>query len=1217
LSQLAEIALSIAVAFAGMVVLLLAYLGVRRLVTVVLMQRLSRRVGHIDGILQQHQQERFQSLDRMLFQLGEVQDLPAVEAALNRVLPASGEERARLLQVYRSLGIIDRYLKDLREATSRAVRTSAAHALGDLQVLEAIPALVAAMRDPDEDAQTVKLAAAQALGLMRSQEGIPLLLAELRSRDNWASPRIADLLVSFGDAAVPALVTALGDEANTNVRAWAAQTLGRIRAVAAEAPLLQRLRDRSEAVRMSAAEALGNLALRSSVDELMYVALHDPVAPVRAEAARALGRLGDPAALDSLFALLADPDYWTRMRVIGAIELIRPQDTSRLEALLHDPSPEVRNRAAVALDRVGVLAARVEDLASPDRIRRDRATRLLLDVGRAGLLQSLMAYLEHDDLRIRSRMAELLGSLDNLAVVPALAARLGDSEWPVRVRALEALARLRPPDGPARVLPALSDPEEAVRAAAVQALKEFGVGREDEVVEAVARLFDSPNVEVRAGVVEAVAHLAHAATQDLLDRALSDPHADVRLRAVKAAGLRADEAWLPRVCEHLGDPDGPIRVAAIVALGRIGTPQAVEALLPHLDSPDRAVREVLTDELAGQETAVARWLQGMAAGKDALVAQAWLLGKTGDPAVLPELCALARSPHFEVRASAAGALGKLDHTMSREVLVSLLDDRNARVRAAAVNALGRVGREAAVSLLEGVLADPDPFVRNRVAIALGRIGSPDAEAALDRARARDDAPDFQDFVLVGLGLCGGPRAFSLAVGALSDPGRQARLQTLLDGEAPEVRKQFLQVLDPGNSDGMGLFLTADEVAAHCAAILRSHGAPEARAAAVASLRSLQTPAARDLLIDAVTTDPAAEVRARALEVLVELPPDDGLARLFTRALRDPVVAVQVQAARGLAKAGAPVGNVELLRAFHIDDTALRETLVDTLARLNAGNVAAFLDDLMGFPDETVLRCGLQVVGRLRDPASAGLLMAWLSDRNPVLRAAAAQALGHVATAESAGALARSLSDPVEDVRRAAVESLGALGALAADGALQAASQDPSPWVRKALARAMATRSDGAAMNLLDRLATDPDDEVRVEALLGFASAADVSRLATFRARVEAQPRAVRARLVETPDSHAARAALVQRAAEAREAPARAAALEALAVLGRCPESTLVNAFRDPAPEVRARAAALVPADASAECRAALRRLSQDPVESVRNAVTAHIGPALAGQEEWR
>lgn len=1215
MSQLAEIALAVAIAFAGMVLLLLAYLGVRRLVAVVLMQRLSRRVDRIDGILQQHQQERFRSLDRLLFQLGEVQDLPAVEAALNRVLPGSGDERVRLLQVYRSLGIIDRYLKDLRDATNRAVRTSAAHALGDLQVLEAIPALVAAMRDPDEDAQTVKLAAAQALGRMHSQEAIPLLLAELRSRDNWASPRIAELLVSFGEAAGPALVAALGDEANANVRAWAAQTLGRIRALAAEAPLLQRLRDRSEQVRMSAAEALGNLALKSSVDELMYVALHDPVAPVRAEAARALGRLGDPAALDSLFALLADPDYWTRMRVIGAIELIRPEDTSRLEALLHDPSPEVRNRAAVALDRVGVLAARVEDLASPHRDRRDRAARLLLDVGRAGLLQSLMAYLEHDDLKIRSRMAALLGSMGNLQVVPALAARLGDAEWPVRVRALEALARLHPPDGPTRVLPALSDPEEAVRAAAVQALKEFGVGQEDGVVEAVSRLFDSPNVEVRAGVVEAVGHLPHPATQDLLDQALGDPDAEVRLRAVKAAGLRADEAWLPRVREQLGDPDGRIRVAAIEALGRIGTPMAVEALLPHLDSPDRAVREVLTDELAGQRTAVTRWMLGMAAGKDALVAQAWLLGKVGDPAVLPELRALAESPHFEVRASAAGALGKLDHAESREVLVALLDDRNARVRAAAVNALGRVGRGAATGLLEGALADPDPFVRNRVAIALGRIGSPEAETALERARSRDDSEAFQDHVMLGLGLCGGPQAFSRAVGALSDPVRQARLQHILDGEPPEVRQQFLQALDPGGGDSLGPFLSADEITAHCAAILRSHGDPLARAAAVASLRNLRTPAARDLLVDAVTTDPASEVRARALELLAELPADDRLAALFTQALRDPVAAVQVEAARGLATAGAPGCNTELLRAFHSDDPVLRDTLVDTLARLNAEDVAAFLDDLMGFPDDTVLRCGLLVVGRLRDPAATGLLVAWLSDRNPVLRAASAQALGSVATGEAARALARCMTDPVEDVRRAAVESLGRLGSLAPDSALLEASRDPSPWVRKSLARAMSNRSDGVATDLLERLAQDPDDDVRVEALLGFAGAADTSVLATFRTRVEAQPRTVRARLVEGPRTQLVRNVLVRRAAEDREAPARAAALEVLASLGRCPETTLVNAFRDPAPEVREKAATLLPADASAECRAALRRLSQDPVESVRLAATDRVGFFRAGQEE--
>mgnify|MGYP002345322681 CR=1 FL=1 len=1219
MSMLAEIALAVAVAFPAMVFLLLAYLGIRRLVTVFVMRRLSRRVGRIDDILKHHQQERFQSLDRLLFQLGEVQDLPAVEAALNRVLPGSGEERARLLQVYRSLGIIDRYLKDLREANSRAVRTAAAHALGDLQVLEAIPVLVAAMRDPDEDAQTVKLAAAQALGRMQSKEAIPLLLAELHNRDHWASPRIADLLVSFGEAAVPALVAALSDETNANVRAWAAQTLGRIRALAAEAPLLARLRDRSEQVRMSAAEALGNLALRSSVDELMHVALHDPVAPVRAEAARALGRLGDPAALDSLFTLLADPDYWTRLRVIGAIELIRPEDTSRLEALLHDPSPEVRNRAAVALDRVGVLAARVEDLASADRAMRERAARLLLDAGRAGLVQSLMAYLEHDDLRIRSRMAELLGSLGNPDVVPTLADRLDDPGWPVRVRVLEALAKLRPPDGPSRVLPALSDPEEAVRAAAVAALKEFGVGQEGGVVEALVALFDSPNVEVRAGIVEAVAHLPHPLTRGLMDRALADPHADVRLRALKAAGRRAEPAWLAAIREQLLDTDPRLRVEGIVALSRIGTAQAVEAMLPMMDSPDPGLREVLTDELASRRLEAARWMGCRIPGREAKVAFAWLLGKSGDPDVLPELERLAASPEFEVRAAVAGAMGRLGDPCVREMLGGLLADRNERVRAAAANALGRIGGEASAGLLEGLLDDPDPFVRNRAALALGTIGGPASRAVLQRARGRYDDPVFLDHVLVGLGLCGGAGAFGLAVGAMSDPARQARLQRVLDGEPPELRERFFHAMEPAGTDGMGPFLTPDEVLAQCVSILRSHGDPKARLAAVSSMRNLPADEVRDPLADAVATDPSAEVRALSLEILARMSPDPALQALFLKALRDPAPAVQVQAARGLAGTGAPVGNVELLRAFHTDDPSLREVLVQTLAGLNAGRMPAFLDDLMGFTDGDVLQGGLEVVGALKDPASAGLLSAWLADRKPGLRAAAARAMGRLGAPGAADALGRCLSDPVEAVRYAAVTGLADLDSPEAVEALKGALVDPSPWVRMALARAVSGRRDGPRpgplAGLLDVLAGDPDDGVRVEALLAIAVSADASGRAAFPARVEAQPRAVRVLLKEVDLSHPALVALARRVEEDRDAWSRTSALQALAALGRCPEAMLVQAFRDPAPEVRALAAALLPAEASGEARAARRRLERDPVEAVRAAAGEPSG-RRPGAEDW-
>jgi HEAT repeat protein len=1200
----AEIALAIAVVFGGIVALLLAYLGFRRVVETFLMKRLAGRVQRIDDVLGRHRQEQFRSLDRLLFQLGDVHDMPAVEAALNRVLPSAAvEERDRLIQVYRSLGIVERYIRDLREAGSRAVRTSAAHSLGYLQVVEAIPALVAAMRDPHEDAQTVKMAAAQALGRMQAAEAISLMLAELQTRDNWASPRIAELLVSFGPRAVPALIDALGDESSANMRVWAAQILGRIGVVSAEAPLVQRLRDRSEQVRMSAAEALGNLRLPQSTRELMHLALHDPVGPVRAEAARALGRIGDESSLDALLALLSDPDFWTRMRVIEAIELIRPRDPSSLEALLHDTAVEVRQRAAVALDRIGVVTRRAEELAGDDRGLRGRAHRFLVDVGRAGLMESLLALLEHADLKVRSRMADVLGDVrDPRAVVP-LTERLGDTAWPVRVRAIEALARLAPEDGPERVMPALSDPEDTVRAAAIHALKSMGLSRDLPGLDKVLEWFDGPNVEIRAGVVEAVGHLALAEVDDVLCRALQDPSVEVRLPAVRAVGTRGQEIWLPRIQDHLGDPDGRVRLATVVALGRIGTPRAVEALLPHLDSPDRALREVLTNELAEQGSTVTRWLHDLAPVKEVQVAKAWLLGKVGDPEVLPDLRALAASPDAEVRAATAGALAKLDHEQSREILEPLARDRNPRVRAAAVNALGRIGTPGMLAGLEETLSDPDAFVRNRAALAIGRIGEPAALEILVRHDGRSSDPSFQDHLAVAYGLCGGSRGFSQAVAALSDARRQPRIQAILDSEPAEVRQRFYRNLDlVRDNRGDGL-LSADDLAQHCASILRTHQDPQARVAAVASLRSLDLGIHRDLLADAVMTDPAPEVRARALETLADLLPDTPLNDLFAKALRDPVVSVQIQAARGLSRLSSPDCNVELLRAFLAGDPDLDEVIVSTLRHLNAGSLDRFVDDLMGFCEEPVLRGGMLILGRMGDPGATRLLTKWLTSRNPVLRASAARALGEIAAPESVETLKGALQDPIEDVRVAAVTGLGDATTMQVPDILAPVARDPSRWVRRTLARVTAGRMDVSWIPLLEQLADDHDEDVRVDALLGLVALPGPDMPLRFLERLADQPRTVSQPLRWTRSDHPAVTRLISHVDGDRRPEVRAASLECLAALGQTPAPTLLAAMKDPSPAVRAKAVSVLAPTAPADVRKAAQRMISDPDPSVRRAVS--------------
>jgi len=211
----------------GLVLAGLLTLLVKRAVRGYLLRTLERRVEQVRKILRRHREGAFEKTDRLLFQLSGVQDPEAVEIALHEMLDKEGDEIGpRLRRVYDSLGLVDALMKRLESSGRWVERAEAARGLGRLQVIEAIPLLVARMRDPHEDVKTVKQAAAQALGRMKADPAIPLMLAELARPEDWASPHIAEQLLGFGEKVRKPLEEALGNGESVNSRMWAAQIRG-------------------------------------------------------------------------------------------------------------------------------------------------------------------------------------------------------------------------------------------------------------------------------------------------------------------------------------------------------------------------------------------------------------------------------------------------------------------------------------------------------------------------------------------------------------------------------------------------------------------------------------------------------------------------------------------------------------------------------------------------------------------------------------------------------------------------------------------------------------------------------------------------------------------------------------------------------------------------------------------------------------------------------
>src|SRR5262249_16222298 len=87
-----------------------------------------------------------------------------------------------------------------------------------------------------------------------------------------------------------------------------------------------------------------------------------------------------------------------------------------------------------------------------------------------------------------------------------------------------------------------------------------------------------------------------------------------------------------------------------------------------------------------------------------------------------------RSPHADVRAQAARALGERKAPIAVEALVLLLSDAEPAVRLEVITALGRLGSAGSVPALLSHLAQEDRFLAFATRQAFRRIGAWDAVA---------------------------------------------------------------------------------------------------------------------------------------------------------------------------------------------------------------------------------------------------------------------------------------------------------------------------------------------------------------------------------------------------------------------------------------------------------------------------------------------------------
>lgn len=1146
-----------------------------------------------------------------------------VEKAVEELLSADEDViRETGVKLFAELGLTARYSAILRNARRWSDRAHAAEILGLAGDPAGVPALVAVLNDRFEDGgsglagASVKTAATKALARLKDPTAIPLLIQELMTAPDTSARAIAETLVAFGGLAVAPLLKELDGPSDRAGRVWTARVLGRIADSRATDDLIARLHDRDDLMRIAAAEALGIIADARSIQPLIRATLRDPAPQVRAHAAAAVASVEGARAVDVLVSALADPDYGTRLRALEALEAIRVEDTSQLESALRDPNVEVRRRAALALERVGYLDRTIGQLTSTDRKTSDRAYASLSELASVGLLDSVVAYIHHESFEVRALVARVVGELGAARVAPLLRDRLrNDEAWPVRAAIATTLGRLKDTASATSLVELLTDPEEPVREAAADALTSLPesalLGKEH--LDAITAAYDAGSVVVRAQMITLASRFTEDARADqLLVRASTDASDTVRLRAVTALGARLQSApsdktrdarVLPLVA-RLTDGSLDVRMAAVAALGGAASTEAFEGLLAALTGAAPALRDRIAESLsrgARQQLFVRLDELEKASSIDVRLGIAWTLGKCGDKAGVPALARFLRDQSPELRASAAGALAKIADQAARDALLTASEDPNGRVRAAVVNALGRAREEDArvIEVLERSLRDPDAFVRDRALVSLAFLSKAELAPRLEeRATGASRAARLVAAALVGTDPC-----LAEVVDGMTVPGVSVEISKFLAHEDPAIRAAFFAAVHLEDPSAEGP--PAAEVpvlVAQYEQLLRTSLEVETRRFAVRALGRLVAGRSVEILADALTVDPAEDVRSAAADALRARVDDEVARAALVRAVGDPSPEVAMRALHALEGRAEPEVASALARRLGAGTPEVQRTTEETLAEIHRADPTPFLDWMMGVDVVELLIPAVRVLERLGHPMTAPLLRELAKSRSASLRAAVVRALASLPTPD-ADAILAMVEDPSMEVRLAVVEStLWSPESLLRANVLKS---DPSVEVRAALATSLGQRGGERhkpVFKVLGALLDDASPLVRARALASLM-VLDTPGLMELLRRWPAASLEVQKSLTTDPRAPAIVERLAQTTRTATDPLVRQAAVTAMGSFGLPrTEVMLEPAIEDPSREVRMAAAQALAALEAPAARTLLAKMLSDPDVEVREAV---------------
>ncbi|BCL37629.1 hypothetical protein NSMS1_40760 [Nostoc sp. MS1] len=352
------------------------------------------------------------------------------------------------LQIKKYDELVKQFTQQLQDKDSAVSRSTAAQALGQMQVKEQAPQLVLLLKDSDS---SVRYTAAQALGQMQAKEQAPQLVLLLKDSDsNVRSAAVEALGQVQAKEQIPQLVLLLKDSDN-NVRYAAIQALGQMQAKEQVPQLVLLLKDSDANVRYAAIQALGQMQAKEQVPQLVLL-LKNADSNIRSAAVQALGQMQAKEQAPQLVLLLKDSEFSVSYAAAEALGKMQAKEQiPQLVLLLKDPNYFVRYAAVQALGQMQAkeqIPQLVLLLKDSNYFIRYAAVQALGQMQVKEQVPQLVLLLKDSNYLVRSAVVQALGQMQAKEQVPQLVLLLKDSDTNVRSAAAEALIKLGQQDLP-------------------------------------------------------------------------------------------------------------------------------------------------------------------------------------------------------------------------------------------------------------------------------------------------------------------------------------------------------------------------------------------------------------------------------------------------------------------------------------------------------------------------------------------------------------------------------------------------------------------------------------------------------------------------------------------------------------------------------------------------------------------------------------------------